>query len=140
MNVLPSTSTIREPDACLMNSGDAPTALNARTGLSTPPGRMARARVKRFDERRVFMANSQWLNGYASGFTRPFSHKPSAISHDKLREQTGGVACVVRDDDVGSGAPDGSQRFDHRARLVDPAVARGRLEHRVLAADVIGRG
>jgi hypothetical protein len=29
-----------------MNSGVAPTALNARTGLSTPPGRIFCARLK----------------------------------------------------------------------------------------------
>src|ERR1700730_1738284 len=44
MNVLPSTSSRRDPRARRMNSGDAPTALNARTGLSTPPGRIWQAR------------------------------------------------------------------------------------------------
>jgi len=33
-----------------MNSGDAPTALKARTGLSTPPGRILHARAKRADD------------------------------------------------------------------------------------------
>ena len=32
------------------------------------------------------------------------------------------------------------QRFEHRARLVDPAVAAGGLEHRVLAAHVVRGG
>src|SRR4029450_3471852 len=40
-----------------MNSGDAPTDLKARTGLSTPPGRMSTARAKSFDERVVFIEN-----------------------------------------------------------------------------------
>src|SRR6185436_4674346 len=51
MNTLPSTSSIRAPEALRMKSGDASTALNARTGLSTPPGRTRWARVKRRDER-----------------------------------------------------------------------------------------
>jgi hypothetical protein len=45
-----------------MKSGEAPTALNARTGLSTPPGRIAMAREKRREERLTFMANGYgWL-------------------------------------------------------------------------------
>src|SRR3954467_436867 len=52
---LPSTSSIRAPDALRMNSGDAPTLLNARTGLSTPPGRICWARLNRRDERLVIM-------------------------------------------------------------------------------------
>src|SRR5713101_3813325 len=59
MNVLPSMSWIREPDARRMKRGDAPTDLNARTGLSTPPGRIACARAKRREERVVFMAKGQ---------------------------------------------------------------------------------
>src|SRR3954469_21288307 len=56
MNVLPSTSSMREPDARRMNSGAAPTDLNARTGLSTPPGRIDCARAKRRGGRAVFMS------------------------------------------------------------------------------------
>jgi hypothetical protein len=33
-----------------MNTGVAPTALKARTGLSTPPGRIREAAVKSFSE------------------------------------------------------------------------------------------
>jgi hypothetical protein len=33
-----------------MKSGVAPTDLNARTGLSTPPGRMRHAEVKSFSD------------------------------------------------------------------------------------------
>ena len=46
MSSLPSTSTRRAPCARVMNSGEAPTDLNARTGLFTPPGRMSCARAK----------------------------------------------------------------------------------------------
>src|SRR5215471_6967660 len=59
MNRLPSTSSIRAPDARRMNSGDAPTALNARTGLSTPPGSIAFARVKSAADRFVLMADGR---------------------------------------------------------------------------------
>src|SRR5437763_14962494 len=55
MKRLPSTSSIYAPDARRMKSGEAPTDLNARTGLSTPPGRMLSARVKRREDRVVFM-------------------------------------------------------------------------------------
>src|SRR3954451_2044729 len=56
MNVLPSTSSMREPDARRMKSGAAPTDVNARTGLSTPPGRIAWARANMRAERAVFMS------------------------------------------------------------------------------------
>src|SRR5262249_62115023 len=56
MNVLPSMSSMRAPAARRMNSGVAPTDLNARTGLSTPPGRIACARANRRAERADFMS------------------------------------------------------------------------------------
>ena len=49
-----------------------------------------------------------------------------------------GVLGVVGDDDVRPGAADRGQRLDRGGALVDPAVRRGGLEHRVLAADVVG--
>src|SRR5213593_5235612 len=57
MNLLPSTSSMWAPAARRMNSGSAPTDVNARTGLSTPPGRIRCAREKRREERAVFMAD-----------------------------------------------------------------------------------
>jgi hypothetical protein len=36
-----------------MKRGEPPTALNARTGLSTPPGKICRARAKRRADRVV---------------------------------------------------------------------------------------
>src|SRR5262245_14669040 len=53
MKRLPSTSSMYAPDARRMKSGAAPTAVNARTGLSTPPGRIRCAREKRRDDRDV---------------------------------------------------------------------------------------
>jgi hypothetical protein len=46
--VLPSTSVNLAPAARVMNSGAPPTDVKARTGLSTPPGRMELARAKSF--------------------------------------------------------------------------------------------
>src|SRR4051794_40703279 len=55
MYLLPSTSTSVAPEPRLMKIGDPPTDLNARTGLSTPPGRSCCARAKRRCDRVVFM-------------------------------------------------------------------------------------
>ena len=44
MNDRPSSSSKRAPAARATNRGDPPTALNARTGLDTPPGMTAFAR------------------------------------------------------------------------------------------------
>src|SRR2546426_10247023 len=60
MNVLPSTSSMCAPEARRMNSGEAPTDLNARTGLSTPPGRMRHARWKRRVDLFVRIFNDDW--------------------------------------------------------------------------------
>src|SRR4051812_9407146 len=43
----------------------------------------------------------------------------------------------VRHDQVGARAPDGGQRLERGLPLVEPAVLRGRLHHRVLARDVV---
>src|SRR4051812_22023831 len=110
MKRLPSTSSIVAPEARLMKSGAPPTAWNARTGLSTPPGSTWRARSKSF--LLVF------------GF----------------RKQSGRVAGEVGDDHVGARAPNRHQRFHHGACFVKPAIGGGGLDHRVFAADLIGRG
>jgi hypothetical protein len=46
MKRLPSTSSIVAPEPRVTKSGVPPTDLNARTGLSTPPGRTREARWK----------------------------------------------------------------------------------------------
>ena len=48
MNVLPSISVMRAPAARAMKCGEPPTALKARTGELTPPGRTVTARAKSF--------------------------------------------------------------------------------------------
>src|SRR6185312_11085102 len=65
----------------------------------------------------------------------------SASAAASLSNGASGFPGVISNDDVGAGAADRRQAFEHRALLVEPAVARGGLQHRVLAADVIrGRG
>src|SRR5262245_47116717 len=118
MKVLPSTSVSRAPEARLMKSGAAPTDLKARTGLSTPPGRIRCARAKSAADLGV--------------------RNRTALS--LLRDGARGVAGVISNDDVGTGAADARERFEHRPLLVDPSITRGGLQHRVLAADVIRRG
>src|SRR6267154_5944754 len=155
MNVLPSTSVRREPDARAMNSGDAPTDLNARTGLSTPPGMSFWARSKRLRDFAVRMGMK--IFGNESGLWRLFITTPRRARsknlvmvscsswprdeqtwNDELRDGPGGFPGVVRNDDVRAGAADRGQRLEHRASLVNPAVARGSFDHRVFAADLVG--
>src|SRR5438876_1568544 len=59
---------------------------------------------------------------------------------EHLSQSPRGILRVVRDDDIGAGAFDRRQTLQHRAPLVQPAVSGGRLQHRVLAADLVGRG
>src|SRR5712691_1718750 len=148
MKVLPSTSSRREPRARAMNNGRPPTALKARTGLSTPPGRIRSAREKRL---RDFEMRMSALSGacYHEDTKGTKVHENllgllrvlrAFVMKDRLRNRARGLARVVRDDDVGAGAPNGRQRLEHRTPLVEPAVSCGRFQHRVLAAHVIGRG
>src|SRR2546426_8366555 len=58
MYLLPSTSTSVAPVARAMKIGDPPTDLNARTGLSTPPGRSCVARAKSFFDLSVCIAEA----------------------------------------------------------------------------------
>ena len=44
---------------------------------------------------------------------------------------------MVSNDDVSARALDGREYLQHDARPVQPAVARGRVDHRILAADVV---
>src|SRR6185503_3158601 len=97
----------RSPSSTSSGLG-APTALNARTGLSTPPGGIFRAREKSRVDLEVRLAN-----------------------------RSCSLARVVSDDDVRAGPADSCERLEHRAMLVDPAVLCRRLQHRVFAAHVV---
>ena len=50
------------------------------------------------------------------------------------------AARVVGQDAVGARALDAAEALEHGLALVEPAVAGGRREHRVLAADLIDEG
>src|SRR3990172_9582628 len=71
-----------------------------------------------------------------SEFGTPWSAERSA----PLRrcEPAGGVLRVVREHEVGAGAADRGEGLEHGLALVEPAVQRGGLQHRVLAAHVVG--
>src|SRR5712691_11485117 len=122
MKVLPSTSTSRAPYARLMKRGDPPTDLKARTGLSTPPGRIRCARANRRRDRSTRMD--------VKGRTGRKGSSPPALGSC---ERSRSLASKVRDHDVGAGAANAGEALEHRAAFVDPAVAAGRLQHRVLA-------
>ena len=49
-----------------------------------------------------------------------------------------GVFGVIGEDEVGAGAMDAGENFQHDALLVDPAFLRGGFDHRVFAADIVG--
>src|SRR4051812_8498688 len=70
MYLLPSTSTSVAPDARAMKSGDPPTDLNARTGLSTPPGSRYCARAKSRCDRVVFIETTLSHRSAGAGRTR----------------------------------------------------------------------
>src|SRR5439155_7753310 len=145
MKVLPSTSSRRAPRARAMNNGRPPTALKARTGLSTPPGRIRSAREKRFRDFEMRMSASSGASYHEDtkgtkvhetyqGFFVSLRVLRAFVMNDRLRDCPGGVARVVRDDDVRAGAPNGRQRLEHRPALVEPAVSCSRFQHRVLPA------
>src|SRR5512132_1522608 len=98
------------PSPRTANLGVPPTAPNARTGVFTPPGitRLARS-------------NS--------------SSEP--VTSGSGRQPVGGVLRVVREDQIGAGAPDRGEHLEHDGAFVEPAVLGGRLHHRVLARDVV---
>ena len=64
--------------------------------------------------------------------SRPRSDRVSA------GEQARGLDRPVGQHRAGAGPPDRGQRLEDRPLAVDPAVGRGRLDHRVLAADLVG--
>src|SRR5688572_7221516 len=97
-----------------MTTGSPPTARNARTGLLTPPGKSCRARSMTVRERLV------------------------VIPRLTPRQEPGGVAGVVGEDEICAGALDRVQDLHHDRLAVDPAPLGRGLEHRVLAAHVVG--
>src|SRR3954471_12054209 len=67
------------------------------------------------------------------GLTRRYRAGGSAA------EGTGGLGGPVGKHDVGAGAPDRGERLEDRPLAVDPAPRGGRLDHGVLARDVVRR-
>src|SRR5215208_3552514 len=120
MSSCPSTSHTRAPAPRAMNRGAPPTARNARTGELTPPGITSRAR-----------ANSAALVAVVSAWSS------GAIGPSCLREEPRRLFGEVGENDVGARAPNGEQRLQHDAPLVQPAPRARRFHHRVLARYVV---
>jgi hypothetical protein len=108
-----------------MKSGAPPTELKARTGLSTPPGRMSLARAKSCLEREVVSLaviqnskckNKQGLDSVFAFFILHFAlQRPRRITR------------VIGDDHLRACATNRDERFHHHARLVDPSICAAAL-------------
>src|SRR6478609_533366 len=132
----PSTSNTYGPSARATRYGMPPTDLNARIDELTPPG-IARA------ER----SNSVALEGMPAPWHSTGSHPAAAQATASHGVITGGPVSSsdglgeppgeVREDHVGAGTADRRQLLERHGVVVDPPVGRGRLQHRVLAADVV---
>src|SRR5436190_18073594 len=104
MKVLPSTSVRRAPLARLMKRGDAPTDLKARTGLSTPPGRILIADANNLAERFVFISRFAAKTPTARR-SQNEDQKASCLSGNVCcaLERACHFARIVADDHVGTG-------------------------------------
>src|SRR5512142_1933766 len=101
---LPSTSSIVAPAPRRMNTGEPPTALKARTGLSTPPGRICWARAKSLADREVLSLRIE-ASGAGRRLRRPANGASAGCGHalaprPALGQRARGLARVVGDDDV----------------------------------------
>src|SRR5216684_4411013 len=157
MYSLPSASNRCAPAALSITRGSPPTALKARTGLLTPPTsncsawrkisceRLRVRCVTGFPRRMILKgagetpALQRWFPNHrrAAAIQIRFFAPPWPSRLTRL-EPPGGIFGVVSEHDISSGALDSSQDFQHHALLLEPPVARGRFNHRVFPADVIG--
>src|SRR4051794_31553658 len=101
MNVFPSTSVSRAPAARAMNSGEPPTDLKARTGLSTPPGMSCWARANRRLDFVTFMSLRRSFLCSADLQGLPWS-RPEGLHYIQLETALGnrprGLTRIVGDD------------------------------------------
>ena len=81
---------------------------NLRTGLLTPPGESLSSSLYSVSERSMGSEHPRHVLG------------------------------EIGDYHIGAGAPDPDEGLSHDALLVDPSVGRGRLDHGVLAGDLVG--
>src|ERR1700675_213854 len=109
-----------------MMSGSPPTERNARTGLFTPPTSIFSARSKISRERRRSTLD---FVGVALMRSPP---KPSRL------EPSRGILGVIRQNNVCARALNSRQYFQHDPLLVQPALVRGRFDHRILSTYVVG--
>src|SRR5688572_16936223 len=102
------------PEPRTMNGGVPLTDRYARTGLLTPPGMTASARRRR---------SSLFFRSGVTGSA----------------QARGDLAREIGQDEVRAGALDAEERLVHDALLVENSRAGGRLDHRVLAGDLVRR-
>src|SRR6266498_5328536 len=68
----------------------------------------------------------------------PAPPRPRSSPRDRSLQPARELLRPVRDDEVGSGPDDRRERLQRRLPLVQPAAGGGRLDHCVLAGDVVG--
>src|SRR6266566_2005509 len=85
---LPSTSTRKQPSACLMKTGVPPTPLNARTGEETPPGISFTALANAAAELAVRRSTLGMV--YAWNVSRRGARKKTAVRGRASRTAVGG--------------------------------------------------
>src|SRR2546430_5620275 len=78
-----------------------------------------------------FMADSWGGFSPSSEAVTPTTHAPNSSSSSNQGPYS--LASEVGKNNVGARAFDAGKSFHHDARLVDPAILRGRFDHRVLA-------
>src|SRR5579863_8795885 len=134
---MPSASHRRHPAARSTTIGVPPTAPKARTGLSTPPTRTARARSKICCERGL-SRSAEFIALRASDIRIALEERnlpPTLACLEPSRD----VLSVIRKNNFRSSSLDAREHFQCNALFVEPAVPRRRFHHRVLAAHVISR-
>src|SRR5208282_6312887 len=110
---------MRAPAPRAITRGVPPTERNARTGLFTPPTRIASAWRK--------ISSERWCDLGALTGAPPSRLQPA-----------GRVFGVVGANNVGAGALDTREQFQYHALFVNPAIRCRGFHHRVFAADVVG--
>src|ERR1700722_8092006 len=121
--------------------------ITSRSGLGASP-RM-RSTSPRLRATSSAMAGSVIPRGGRGAVVKEGSPASSAImakqitartpaTRSSLREETGCIASEVSQNNVGPGAPDRDQRFQHGSLILPPAALDRRHQHAEFAGDLIG--
>src|SRR5882724_6140750 len=114
-----------------MISGSPPTERKARTGELTPPTRTCSASANISRERRLLRREDVWVTLI---FCLCSLHRAYQLwsGADSAFQPSSGVFRMVRQNDIGAGALYAGENFEHDAFFIEPAILRGRFDHRVL--------